>query len=140
MAEALFKEVIASKGLAEKVAVGSAGIAAFPGLKATPQAQQVMLERGLDISQHISQPLTQEILEKADLVLAMTNSHLWAIKSEHNDHSSKVFLLKNYATKGRENGDIIDPFGSSVENYHKVATELEKYIKSLAERIKASIK
>ena len=57
----------------------SAGIAAAPGCPPTSEAVQVMREQGLDLSRHEAQPLTEQLVRHADLILAMTQSHLQSI-------------------------------------------------------------
>ena len=52
--------------------VMSAGIAAAPGCPPTSEAVQVMREQGLDLSRHEAQPLTEQLVRHADLILAMT--------------------------------------------------------------------
>ena len=61
------------------VVVMSAGIAAAPGCPPAAEAVQVMREQGLDLSRHEAQPLTEQLVRHADLILAMTQSHLQSI-------------------------------------------------------------
>ena len=61
------------------VVVMSAGIAAAPGCPPSSEAVQVMREQGLDLSRHEAQPLTEQLVRHADLILTMTHSHLQSI-------------------------------------------------------------
>ena len=61
------------------VVVMSAGIAAAPGCPPTSEASQVMREHGLDLTRHEAQPLTDQLVRHADLILTMTQSHLQSI-------------------------------------------------------------
>jgi protein-tyrosine phosphatase len=45
-----------------------------------------------------------------------------------------VFTLKEYVTGSR--GDIIDPFGGTIEIYKKTRDELEALLQQLAEQLK----
>ena len=67
MAEAVLQERLAGRG----ISIASAGIAALVGQPAHPLALQLMVERGLDISDHRARQLTREMALAADLVLAM---------------------------------------------------------------------
>ena len=61
------------------VVVVSAGIAAAPGCPPATEATQVMRERGLDLTRHEAQPLTDQLVRHADSILTMTHSHLQSI-------------------------------------------------------------
>ena len=57
----------------------SAGLAAFPGSPASPEAVQVIQERGMDLTRHESRGLTDSLVLFADLILTMTQGHRNAI-------------------------------------------------------------
>jgi protein-tyrosine-phosphatase len=58
MAEALFKDLVRERGEENEWRVESAGVWAYAGAPATENAQLAMQKRGLDLSQHRSQPAT----------------------------------------------------------------------------------
>lgn len=66
-----------------------------------------MEEVGIDISNHRAQPVTEEMLAAADLILTMTRAHrdyLTRIYGEDNRiHSLYEFL--------GQDGDVLDPYG-----------------------------
>ena len=53
----------------------SAGVSTQEGMPASFGAQNAMAELGIDISLHSSQPLTNELLERADAVLCPCGDH-----------------------------------------------------------------
>ena len=57
----------------------SAGVSAAPGGCAAPEAVETMRQRGLDISRHESQPLTEKLVRHADVILTLTGAHRQAI-------------------------------------------------------------
>jgi protein-tyrosine phosphatase len=69
MAEVLLAQRLAQRGV--RVTVASAGIAALVGRPADPEAQELMAERGLDLSAHRARQLTPDLLRAFDLVLVM---------------------------------------------------------------------
>ena len=73
MAAALFKKAAAERQI--EVEVDSAGLQVFGSESAIPQAQTVMREYGIDLSEHRSQQIDINALEEYDLVLTMTYSH-----------------------------------------------------------------
>ena len=143
MAEALAKDYLAHHiGAKEPPQIISAGLSTFPNAPASPQAREVMLKLGLDISAYRTRLLTKEVLEEADLVLTMTAAHKHCVEvlltqSSKAAKDIKVYLLKEYALGDKfsqseeliNNQDILDPFGQSVEVYGACAKELSQYIR-----------
>lgn len=113
----------------------SAGVAAFPGMNASDHAIAVLREVGIDLTSHRSRPLNSELVEKVDLILAMTRRHRDYILSLVPEAASKVHLLAEYAFPESVSSDIPDPFGGPVEVYRQVASDLETAIIRVLERI-----
>ncbi|MEM7457040.1 MAG: L-threonylcarbamoyladenylate synthase, partial [Planctomycetota bacterium] len=127
MGEALMKQHLAGKldcsidELPDKgVRVVSAGIHAMSGAMASPQAVEVMRESGLDISSHASQPVTEHLLQFADVVLTMTNGHKQAIVSRFPTAAPRVKTVRF------DGGDVNDPIGSPVESYRACAKQIDE--------------
>ncbi|QIW81729.1 low molecular weight protein arginine phosphatase [Bacillus tequilensis] len=131
MAEALFKSIAETEGL--KVSVRSAGVFASPNGRATPQAVEALFEKHIALN-HASSPLTEEHMESADLVLTMTHQHKQLIASQFARYRDKVFTLKEYVTGSH--GDVIDPFGGSIDIYKQTRDELEELLRQLAKQLK----
>jgi protein-tyrosine phosphatase len=134
MAEVMFRHRIAQKvgcrdeDLEERGAVVmSAGIAAMMGSQAAPEAVAAMAQRGLDLSRHESQPLTAQLARQADVIFAMTRSHLSAIASQWPDAAIRAKLLSP------DEFDIADPIGASAEVYEKCAEQLDAAIAARVE-------
>ncbi|GAA4435350.1 MULTISPECIES: L-threonylcarbamoyladenylate synthase [Bremerella] len=128
-------EVIMQKHLADKVGttidqldqkgilVASAGIAAYPGGRAAPEAIHILSERSLDLAPHASQPLSDRLVEQADLILTMTAGHRDAILARWPDARDRVQTL---SCDGR---DIADPIGGSEDVYRQCLEQIESEIK-----------
>ncbi|MEL7337773.1 MAG: L-threonylcarbamoyladenylate synthase, partial [Planctomycetota bacterium] len=70
MGEALLRDHLAKKfGQEDAIRVISAGVAAMPGSGASMESVQVMGQRGLDLTGHISRPLDDQLISLADMVL-----------------------------------------------------------------------
>ncbi|MEM9353267.1 MAG: L-threonylcarbamoyladenylate synthase [Planctomycetota bacterium] len=130
MAEAIARELIGEQlGCRpdeieqQGVSVVSAGIAAAPGYPASPEAVQVMDSRGIDLSSHRSQPLTDNLIRQADRVLTLTGSHQRAIVTRWPDSGPRVETLRG------EGLDVDDPIGGSLEVYEDCATQIEEALK-----------
>ena len=130
MAETLMRELLRKKmGREDAVRVLSAGVAASTGGSASPQSIEVMGERKLDLTGHASQPLGEEIMNVADLVLTMTRSHRAAILAAWPDMHDRVFTLRH------DGGDISDPIGMTVDAYRQCADQMEGELVKWLERL-----
>lgn len=89
MAEALLKERY------PKAHVQSAGVFASKGSEASSNAIKALSEKNISFT-HSSQPITDELLNWADIVLTMTTDHKQLLVMEHPVQQAKYFTLKEY--------------------------------------------
>lgn len=140
MAEGLFRHMIDKNGLGNEINVESAGVFAESGSSASNQAIEAMEKHSVDISNHKSRQLTKEMIDKADLILTMTNSHKRAIISMNDKALDKTFTLTEYAYGNNKSTDILDPFGAPVQVYEECLIEIKNalnvIIKKLIEKIR----
>lgn len=115
------------------VSIISAGIAAAPGCPPTSEAVQVMREHGLDLSRHEAQPLTERLARDADLILAMTQSHMQSIVERWPTAADRTCLLLP------ERSDVADPIGQPVGAYRQCASQIAAAVKHHAEQIRAQL-
>lgn len=73
----------------------SAGIFASSGQRANDYAQEAMNEIGIDMD-HCSQPVTNRLLDWADLVLTMTIQHKQSLIMQFPQYQEKYYTLKEY--------------------------------------------
>ncbi|OHB81073.1 MAG: threonylcarbamoyl-AMP synthase [Planctomycetes bacterium RBG_16_64_10] len=126
MAEVLTRKLVADRlGCntaeldARGVVVISAGLAAVAGGRPSLEAVTVMNEMGLALSDHESQPLTEQLVRHADTILTMTAAHRQAIVSHWPDAAPRTQLLR------RDAGDVSDPVGGSVDVYRQCALQIK---------------
>jgi protein-tyrosine phosphatase len=112
------------------VLVMSAGIAAAPGCPPSSEAVQVMHEKGLDLTRHEAQPLTDQLVAHADLILAMTQSHLQSIVERWPSAADRTRLLM----PTRE--DVCDPIGQPIGAYRHCAVQMAEGIKHYAKELR----
>lgn len=115
------------------VAVGSAGVAAAEGEPASPQALAVLSRHGLDLSRHASRRLTPELVRWADLVLAMSRSHLGAIARAGG--AEKMALLDRFAHEDDRHAGVPDPFGGDETEYEITFQHLEHLVRQSLDRL-----
>ena len=130
MAETLMRELLSKRlGSENAVRVLSAGVAASMGSSASAQSIEIMGERKLDLTGHASQPLGEEIMNVADLVLTMTRSHRGTILAAWPDMHDRVFTLRH------DGGDISDPIGMPVDAYRECANQMDQELAKWFDRL-----
>ncbi|MEO1972623.1 MAG: L-threonylcarbamoyladenylate synthase [Pirellulaceae bacterium] len=140
MAEGILQSSIAKKlgcstdQLIERgVTIVSAGTTAMEGSPVSLESVQAMSARGVDISEHLSQPLTERLVRAADLILTMTHGHRQAIVNHWPEAAARTHLL---CGDGR---DVVDPIGGSSEVYERCAQQIEEQLQSWVEGIDFNI-
>jgi protein-tyrosine-phosphatase len=118
MAEALFKKLVSERGEADQWHVESAGVAAVNGNHPTYYSEVVMQKMGMDISQHRSQPVSQELLENFDLVLTMEEGHKILLQDQYPNAAKRIYMLSEMAGNYH---DIPDPIGGVLADYEEIA-------------------
>lgn len=96
--------------------VRSAGVSAGNGRPASRNSAAVAKELGLSLADHSSQDLSQELVQWADLVLCVSQTHANLVQSRYPNSETKIAHLPN---------DIDDPFGQSLECYRETAEQLQ---------------
>jgi len=130
MAEALFNEIAAAHQ--SDIRAESAGLSASNGLPATDGACAAMRRLGLDVAAHCSRRLTHDLINRADLILAMSTVHRRRIAGSFPEARSKVVVLGDYAGIA---GDVEDPFGGTLEAYYSCAEQLSQLVAALHARL-----
>lgn len=130
MAEALMRRLVAerlgcSTGEVEArgVMIVSAGVSAAPGGCAAAEAIETMRQRGLDITCHETQPLTDKLVRHADLLLALTSGHRQQIVRRWPEAAPRTMTVRV------DQGDIEDPIGGPPEVYQQCAAEIEEALR-----------
>ena len=99
--------------------VESAGVFAFPGGRASPQAIMALEELDADITQHVSQKLTSELINCSDMVFCCTGLHLSEARRLAPAAAARIRLLD-------QDGDIPDPIGADVSVYRDIAERIDR--------------
>jgi protein-tyrosine-phosphatase len=134
MARALFEDIV--RGDAELAEAGieadSAGTdPAFDN--ATPEAIEAMRGYGLDITDHRSKPVSERLVEWADLILVMEPWQQMHVSSLFPTARGKTHLLTEYAG---ERGSVSDPYGSGADTYRRCAALLHSLLLKVATGLK----
>ncbi|SDI61963.1 low molecular weight protein arginine phosphatase [Alteribacillus bidgolensis] len=131
MAEALFRAKT-DKNIEGK----SAGIYAMPGMPASDGTMKVLKERNITLK-HDSKPLTEELVDWADIILTMTKNHHEMTVQTYPKAADKIFTLKEFALDANTDmGDIQDPIGGSTDTYRATAEEMDWLLEAALHKIK----
>lgn len=140
MAEAIARDRLGALGW-DHVEVASAGTSSFSPAPASDGAQSAAQRRGLDLSEHRSRAVTVELLDQADLVLAMTQGHLLRVVELGGGGSAA--LLPSFAA-GEDDLDLApavpDPFGGPDEVYEETFQLLEVLVDRTLSRLEPVLK
>ena len=134
LAEAIARDLAERRHLSD-LQFESSGTSAWEGAPASDGALLVGLERSLDLNSHRARQLNRELVERADLVLAMGPHHLDRIEALGG--SGKAHLLRDFATRGADQRAISDPFGGDLEIYRGAVEELTREIERVFDRLKS---
>jgi protein-tyrosine-phosphatase len=137
MAEALLRHIV-SKNPRLELVIKSAGTAAFGNQGASQNAILALRELGIDLKSHRSQTVTLQLIDEADLVLAMTNSHKQQLLDFKPEAAHKVFTLVEFTSRDKSK-NIADPFGGNLDAYIECRNEIYFHIKKLLNIIDGQI-
>jgi protein-tyrosine-phosphatase len=134
MAERLLKEAIKDSGKNIKsYNVYSAGLSTANGMKASGNSIQILKENNIDLSDHNSIELTEELLNKSDMALTMTRAHKNFLVQAVPNCANKVYTFREFADLGER--DISDPFGGDLETYRNTYNEIKESVDKIVEKI-----
>jgi protein arginine phosphatase len=115
-----FAEAVARREARAGLEVASAGIATS-GSGATDAAIEAAREFGVDLTPHRTRSLTNELIERADVVMGMTREHVRWI--ETHGGSGRARLLGA--------ADVDDPIGGGPEAYATVYARIARDVRAL---------
>ena len=129
MAEILLREALQEQ---PGITVESAGLGALVDWPAAKYAEELMAERGLDISAHRARQLTPDLIKQADLVLVMESAHKKAIEADDATARGKVARLGEWQDR-----DIDDPYRQPRAAFEAALVAIETGVASWARRLKS---
>jgi len=139
LAEYAFREIAKNEG-ATGIEIRSAGTSVGKDIpNGMSGNSKFVLQKKLNVpeevtSKHTSRQLTKELVDWADLIVPMTESHkMNVIRLIPNIDRSKVRKLMTFANS---NTDVSDPFGMNVDAYFRTYDLILPALKSLAKQVK----
>ncbi|MDO4542732.1 MAG: low molecular weight protein arginine phosphatase [Bacillota bacterium] len=109
----------------------SAGLFAAENVPATAEAKDVLSKHGIDMSKHRSKMFKEPMVEKADILITMTQGHKRALLEAYPRAEAKTFTLGELSGS---NNDVHDPYCGSREVYEKTASVLRREIEIVLDK------
>ena len=114
--------------------VASAGLSALPGERVSEEAFAVMEEKRIDLSAHLTRPLTSRMVEAASVIYAMTATHRDRLLRLFRSAEGKTYLLSPAGE------DIPDPFGAGTEQNREARDEIRAALEARLPEILALLR
>jgi len=121
-AEAIFNR-IATDGLIAK----SAGTHTIDGINADWNVIEVMKERNIDLNNHKSQLITEDLIIEADNIYCLTKSHYDYLINKFPKYKDKIATLADE--------DIMDREVTTREGYRDLLSKIEEAVTKIIEEI-----
>lgn len=135
MAESIARKVLADHGITpDQARVMSAGAFAGDGSAATREAARAVGALGADLSHFRSRALRPELLRDADIIFAMSSSHVAAILDMDPSAADRVYLLDP------SGADVPDPLGGPQSLYDRTARKINELIQLRLDDIRGDVR
>lgn len=124
MGEAIARHLLAGRKNGKVTVVESAGTDATRGWPMTAEAVQALHAMGIEPSAHRSRQLTRKMAARADVIFALTPSHLESLLAIDPTAADRAHTLDPTG------GGVIDPIGQSQTFYDETAAQIRSLIES----------
>lgn len=139
MAERLLAHALAAEEAPVKaLRVSSAGVSAYPGDKASINSVYALRKVGIELEDHRSQPVTQELLNETLALFAMTKTHIDLVGSRFAYLPPHVHLMRKFIPSEAPR-EIPDPYGASLESYEECRDSMVEAVPSIVKFLKSIV-
>tara|TARA_R110002126_G_scaffold16432_1_gene65587 strand:+ start:1738 stop:2229 length:492 start_codon:yes stop_codon:yes gene_type:complete len=125
-AEGVFRNLVGSRGLADRIEADSAGIGSWHiGDPPDRRSQETAKGRGVDISGQRARTVRPDDFEQFDLILAMDSSHYHSLVRNCPDaRAGRIKLFMDYAPE-LGISDVPDPYYGAGDGFARVFDMIE---------------
>ena len=132
LAEVWFNKYASEVGL-EGYHGCSAGLYADNNSGASANSRLVANENGASLDDFHSRALTYEMVKNAALIIGLTDAHCRKIVAAVPEAAGKVKRIMEFAGGS---GDVVDPYGGSLEDYRRAFSMIRRAVENLVEQLK----
>lgn len=107
-------------GALKRIKITSAGTKAHTGGRVNDVVALIARNHGFSLRQHTSEPLSDRLVKRADLILVMEQEHKDFMLEKYPDATEKIFRLMEYGWQGEEEVetlDVPDPTGKNADDF-----------------------
>ncbi len=122
MSEAIARHLLAQRGEGDLMVVESAGTDAGRGDPMSPEAVRALRSMGIEAGNHLSRRLTRKVAARADVIFALTPSHLQSLLAIDPSAADRAHTLDPSGV------GVIDPIGQSQAFYDETAAQIRSLI------------
>jgi protein-tyrosine phosphatase len=132
---------IIENGLNAKINIDSAGLEAKEHERSPENAITAATDYGLNLENHKPKSFDRSMFKGATMVIAMETWHFQALKKRFPESMEKIFLLplfennKDAKMRGFHRYNIEDPYGRSLDKFHKCFWRIERCLEGLFDEI-----
>jgi protein-tyrosine phosphatase len=140
IAEVVMRRLVSEAGLEDRIAVESAGTGDWHlGQPADPRTLDVLRRSGYDGSAHRARQITREWFDAHDLVVAMDESNVDALRRmAPREARDKIRLLLSFDPDAAQT-EVPDPYAGEAEGFDAVLAMVEQGCRALLEQVKTEL-
>ena len=139
MGEGLLRHALAAEAEPFKsLKVISAGVSAREDVEVSENSVVALKKVGIDMADHLSQPVTQKLLDESLLVICMTESHRAMIQLQAEPPPKELRLFREFMPREADK-EVPDPYGGPLKLYEMCRDELVEAVPSLIAHIKTLV-
>lgn len=129
MAEAILLDHVKRTDQLDQIFVKSAGLYTTDGIKTSAGTRFALEAHQIKFDGESTQ-ITEALIDWADIILTMTNSHKQALVAFNPERRDKIYTLKGYTNDklSEEDCNIRDPFGQDEDMYLATFEEIDQAI------------
>ena len=136
MAEGIMKKELLKRGMKDIQVTSRGMIVLFPE-PINPKAILVMKNNELPVDEtDQASALTVEDIDNADLILTMNQEQKEKVIEEY-EYTGDIYTVKEL---GREQGEVLDPYGKDLIDYEYCCRELSRLIEKIVDTMEDQIK
>ncbi len=132
LTEVIAVEMFAGLGLS----FGSAGLDAISGLPTSASSEEYAASHGMDLAEHLSQPISLDLLQSSVWMIGMTRSQAAIFRSRHGAaYTGQVGILGAPGVDLGQGGpspeveEVNDPYGLPSEHYFACGDQINRLLK-----------
>jgi protein-tyrosine phosphatase len=140
-AEGVMAKLVADAGLADRIAIDSAGTGAYHiGELADSRSRAAARKRGLDLT-HRAQQFTAADLDRYDLVVAMDRHNLRHLTLLAGGRTSPtIVLLRSFDASADANAEVPDPWAGGDAGFEEVLDQCERACAGLLAHVRERLR